>query len=80
MKKIVKCPLCGKIQQTRGKVYFRCCGVAWDVEKHRVSDLDETRYRVPKRTLDEYLEELSEDEIRKLVKEILGEMRSKDEI
>jgi len=47
---------------------------------HRVSDFDETRYRAPRRTLEEYLEELPEDEIRKLVEEILGEMRSKGEI
>ena len=29
----VKCPVCGRHQRTKGKEYFRCCGV-----QHRIAD------------------------------------------
>jgi len=47
MKKIVKCPLCGKMHQTRGKHYFKCCQIAWEVEKYQVTSYDEGRYTPP---------------------------------
>ena len=44
MKKMVKCPLCGRLHQTRGKHYFRCCQMAWEVERCQVTSYDEARY------------------------------------
>ena len=71
-----------KLCQTRWKVCFRCCQMAWDIEKHRVAIPDEARYRAPKKTLilEEYLKGLSKDEIRKLVNEVMEETRQEGEI
>jgi len=71
MKKIVKCPLCGKLQQTRGKVYFKCCQIAWDIEKHRISEYDEGRYKVKAKPKGET--KLDIEVVKPILREILQE-------
>jgi len=36
--KIVKCPLCGKVLKTRGNYFFRCCGIGWNINEHKITD------------------------------------------
>ncbi len=73
---------------TRGKHYFRCCQMAWEVEKCQVSFYDEARYVIPTkspddeiiRIVDENGRELSEDDIRKIIRETISEaVRRKQE-
>ncbi len=73
MKKIVKCPLCGKLHQTRGKHYFRCCQAAWEVEKHRISDHDEGRYKARPR-------DKARSDIEPLIRKILQEELEKQKV
>ncbi len=62
MRKMVKCHLCGKLNQTRGKNYFRCCQMAWEIKKCQVSSYDDARYVIPAKSPD--------DEIIRIVDEI----------
>jgi hypothetical protein len=32
----VKCAICGRIIKTRAKYFFRCCGIAQDINKSKL--------------------------------------------
>ena len=71
MKRIVKCPLCGKMQQTRGRHYFKCCQMGWEVEKHQITSYDEGRYRVQVKPKPRNRTKLDIESIRPIIQEEL---------
>ena len=34
----VKCPICGRIIKTRGKYFFRCCGIGMPINKYIITE------------------------------------------
>jgi hypothetical protein len=35
--KLVKCPLCNKLQKTRATYFFKCCGIAHDISRNVIA-------------------------------------------
>jgi len=49
--RLVKCPICGRIKDTKGKKYFWCClQMAFDIEKCIAKELEEKKWRRTKDT------------------------------
>lgn len=65
MERMVKCPLCGKIRRTKGKHYFRCCQMAWDIEKCRTT-YDDSRYTKVGEIEAEIFEEVEDEGIEEI--------------
>ena len=34
----VKCPICGRVIKTRGKYFFRCCGIGLPINAHIITE------------------------------------------
>ena len=75
MKRTVKCPLCGKLQQTRGRHYFKCCQTGWEVEKNQITSYDEGRYIIPPTQTKKLDVEDLRGYIREIVKKEVEEQR-----